>query len=145
MIAVDTNLLVYAHRKDSPWHQPANAAIRSLWEGAGSWALLWPCLHEFFGIATHPRLYRPASTILEATTQIDEWMSSPSVSTLGETDDYWPHLSAVLTQSKIIGPKVHDARIAALCHMHGVRELWTADRDFSQFAGLGVRNPLPDY
>jgi len=42
----------------------------------------------------------------------------------------------------VTGPQVHDARVAALCQLHGVRELWTADRDFSRFAGLVVRNPL---
>jgi uncharacterized protein len=44
----------------------------------------------------------------------------------------------------VIGPQVHDARVAALCRVHGVRELWTADRDFSRFPGLAVRNPLVD-
>jgi hypothetical protein len=37
---------------------------------------------------------------------------------------------------------VHDARIAALCRVNGVRELWSADRDFGRFADLVVRNPL---
>jgi predicted nucleic acid-binding protein len=37
---------------------------------------------------------------------------------------------------------VHDARIAALCVQHGVRELYSADRDFSRFPQIAVRNPL---
>jgi predicted nucleic acid-binding protein len=32
--------------------------------------------------------------------------------------------------------------VAALCRQHGVRELWSADRDFSRFVGLAVKNPL---
>lgn len=55
---------------------------------------------------------------------------------------YWPELRATLTAGRIVGPKVHDARIAALCRLHGVRELWSADRDFSRFPELRVRNPL---
>lgn len=43
---------------------------------------------------------------------------------------------------KIVGPRVHEARIAALCRQHGVRELWSADRDFKRFAGLRTVNPL---
>jgi len=43
---------------------------------------------------------------------------------------------------RIVGGQIHDARIAALCHLHEVKELWTADRDFSRFAGINVRNPL---
>jgi hypothetical protein len=42
----------------------------------------------------------------------------------------------------IAGPLVHDARIAAICLQHGVRELWTADRDFSRFPQLKTVNPL---
>jgi hypothetical protein len=29
-----------------------------------------------------------------------------------------------------------------LCQNHGVRELWTADRDFGRFPDLKVKNPL---
>ena len=42
MIAVDTNLLVYAHRKDSQWHAVAEPAVRSLAEGTAPWAIPWP-------------------------------------------------------------------------------------------------------
>jgi hypothetical protein len=45
---------------------------------------------------------------------------------------------------KIRGGMIHDARIAALCIHYGVRELWTADRDFSRFPGLKTRNPLAE-
>ena len=47
-----------------------------------------------------------------------------------------------LSDGRITGAQVHDARVAALCRQHGVRELWSADRDFSRFNGLAVVNPL---
>ena len=56
MIALDTNLLVYAHRRDSEWHAEATAAVRELAEGPAPWAIPWPCLHEFLAIVTHPRI-----------------------------------------------------------------------------------------
>jgi predicted nucleic acid-binding protein len=59
VIAVDTNLLVYAHRKDSQWHAAAASVVRSLAEGSAPWAIAWPCLHEFLAIVTHPRIYAP--------------------------------------------------------------------------------------
>jgi predicted nucleic acid-binding protein len=43
---------------------------------------------------------------------------------------------------KIAGAQVHDARIVALCLQHGVKELWSADRDFGRFPILAVVNPL---
>ena len=63
MIAIDTNLLVYAHRRDSGWHERAAAAVQELAEGRASWAVPWPCVHEFLAIVTHPRIYAPPSTI----------------------------------------------------------------------------------
>jgi len=61
---------------------------------------------------------------------------------LAEVEGYWSELRAALEAGRILGAQVHDARIAALCRLHGVRELWTADRDFGRFSGLRVRNPL---
>ena len=49
---------------------------------------------------------------------------------------------AVDTNLLVQGAIVHDARVAALCRYHGVRVLWSADRDFSRFPGLAVINPL---
>jgi hypothetical protein len=61
---------------------------------------------------------------------------------LAETEGYWPELRSALEHGRISGPQVHDARVAALCCDHGVRELWTSDRDFSRFPTLTVVNPL---
>jgi len=55
---------------------------------------------------------------------------------------YWPHLRDLLEVCRTVGPRVHDARVAAICRRHGVRELWTADRDFGRLSGLRTRNPL---
>lgn len=142
MIAVDTNILVYAHRKDSSFHQAAARVMKDLAEGRPAWAVPWACLHEFVGVVTHPRIYSPPSTRAEAIEQVDIWMESPSLSLLGENAGHWNALKAFVTAAKVTGSMIHDARIAAICASHGVRELWTADRDFSRFRGLAVRNPL---
>jgi len=142
VIAVDTNILVYAHREDSEWHQQAENSVRSLAEGLTAWAIPWPCVHEFLAIATHPRIFRTPTPIDSALDQIDAWLESPSLVILAEDENYWTTLRALIGQVRIGGPRVHDARVAALCLSHGVRELWTADRDFSLFHALRVRNPL---
>jgi len=61
---------------------------------------------------------------------------------LAEGLDHWTRLRDVLVSSRATGARVHDARIAAICLSHGVRTLWTADRDFSRFPELTIRNPL---
>lgn len=142
MIAVDTNILVYAHRRDAAFHGPAAEGVRRLAESRSAWAIPWPCLHEFFAVVTHPKIYAPPSTRAQAITQIQAWLGSPTLSLLSESVGYWDHLRDVLDTGNIAGPMVHDARIAALCANHGVRELWSADRDFSRFPTLTIRNPL---
>lgn len=142
MIAVDTNILVYAHRRDSPWHKVAATAIKGLAEGTATWAVPWHCVHELYAIVTHPRIYAPPTPVPQAARQVELWLASPSVVLLAEPEAHWTSLAPLLTAGKIAGPAVYDARIAALCLEHGVAELWTADRDFSRFPSLKTRNPL---
>jgi hypothetical protein len=142
MIAVDTNLLIYAHRADSPWHETASVQLRQLAESRRAWAIPWPCLHEFYSIVTHPRIYQPPTPRERALEQIEAWLESPSLVLIGEGNGYWEILRTLLEKGLIEGPKVHDARIAAICLVHGVRELWTADRDFGRFRDLQTHNPL---
>ena len=66
MVAVDTNILIYAHRADSPWHARADQVIAELAEGSSLWAIPWPCLHEFLAVVTHPRVYDPPTPPADA-------------------------------------------------------------------------------
>jgi len=142
MIAVDTNLLVYAHRTDAAEHAAALSVLRGLAEGRARWALPWPCIHEFIAIVTHPRIFSPPTPPPAALAQVDAWLESPVVTTLAESTGYWERLRDQIKTGAVAGARVHDARIAALCLHHGVRELWSADRDFGRFPQLAVRNPL---
>jgi toxin-antitoxin system PIN domain toxin len=142
VIALDANLLVYAHRIDTPFHAIASERVRELAEGKAAWAIPWPCLHEFYGVVTHRRVFSPPSTPEEAIAQIDIWMESATLHLLSETPTHWAHLRQLIITGQLQGPIIHDARIAALCLAHGVRELWSADRDFNRFPALRVRNPL---
>ena len=142
MIAVDTNILVYAHRSDSEFHARSAERVRALAEGRASWAIPWPCVYEFLAVVTHPRIYAPPSPLAKALDQVDAWLESPSLALLAETEGHYSGLRAVLESSRVQGPRVHDARIAALCLGHGVSELWSADRDFTRFTALRVVNPL---
>ena len=142
MIAVDTNILVYAHRQDSPWHNEAAAALRSLAEKRTAWAIPWPSIHEFLAITTHRKIYLPPSTLEQAKKQVESWCASPSLQLLAEGPAHWDRIITLMSAARISGSQVHDARIAALCLQHGVSELWTADRDFSRFPTLKTRNPL---
>jgi hypothetical protein len=142
VIAVDTNILVYAHREDSPFHAGAAGRLVELAESNAAWAIPWPCIHEFLAIVTHPRIYNPPTPSSAAIAQVDAWLESPTLVLISESDQHWAELRELVARGHVSGGRIHDARVAALCRQHGVRELWSADRDFSRFAGLTVVNPL---
>jgi toxin-antitoxin system PIN domain toxin len=142
VLAVDTNILVYAHRADSTWHDRADRVVQELAEGPASWAIPWPCLYEFFAIVTHPKIYRPPTPPRDAVVQIENWLESPTLVLLHESEGFWTMLTSLLGRSAVQGGAVHDARIAALCLHHGVKTLLSADRDFSRFPQLRTSNPL---
>lgn len=142
MIAVDTNLLIYALREESVWHASAHQALTDLAEAPGAWAIPAPCIHEFLAVATHPRIFSPPTPLNIALDFVSTLLKSPSLEVLSEGPGYWAVSNSLLRKAKVAGPKVHDARIAALCLHHRVSELWTADRDFGRFPELTTRNPL---
>ena len=150
MIAVDTNVLVYAHRREVREHARAHRAVAELAEGALPWAIPWPCLYEFWSVVTNPRIWREnASTPAEAWAQLEAWLGSPTLRLLAEADGegrqdqgFAAILGGLLQRPRVRGPVVHDARVAALCLFHGVEVLLSRDRDFALFPELKVRNPV---
>ncbi len=141
MIAVDTNILVYAHRADAPNHEAAALAIKRLAEGAAPWGIPWPCIHEFLSVTTNSRIFKQPSPPKTAILQVEIWMESPTLRLLSEPAGYWNELRRAFLDGKLAGTQVHDAHIHAICRASGVRELWSADRDFSRLRGLTVVNP----
>ena len=143
MIAVDTNLLVYAHRRESRNHETAAAVVRALAEGDNAWAIPWPCCYEFLSVVTNPRIWKDeATTPGRAWRQLAAWTASPSNRLIGETDDFLKILRRFVERPRVVGAVVHDARVAAICVSHGVEMLLTRDRDFSLFPELRTRDPI---
>jgi toxin-antitoxin system PIN domain toxin len=142
MIAVDSNLLVYAHRGEAEWNAEAYALLARLAEGRRAWGIPYPCIHEFLRNVTDPRIYGTPTPLDAAFEQVTAWAAGPTVRLLGEGGQHLDLLADVAQAGRVRGAMIHDARIAAICVEHGVRELWTADRDFSRFPALKARNPL---
>jgi uncharacterized protein len=142
MIAVDTNVLVYAHRAESAFHTAAYACLKQLAEGGQPWGLPVSCLHEFLAVVTNPKICSPASSYEQALAQVDAWLASPTAQVLHSGLQHWQVLSGLTRKAKLQGGQFHDARIAAICMENGVSLLWSADRDFGRFKGLKTVNPL---
>ena len=143
MIAVDTNVLVYAHRREAKEHGAARRTLADLAAGSDAWAIPWPCVYEFYSVVTNRRIWKDsASTQQQAWAQVEAWLGSPSLQLLSETRDFANVLSDLVKRPRVLGPVVHDARVAALCLAHGVAALLTRDRDFSLFPELVTSNPF---
>jgi hypothetical protein len=139
MIAVDTNILVYAYRDEFAQHSSARAAVRELAEGPSTWALPVFVLAEFLRVTTHRRILEPPADEREAVVFLDRLLESPRLRVLVPGEGYWPLLRAAVAEDGVRGTPVHDAAIVAVCREWGVTEILTEDRGFARFPEITVR------
>lgn len=137
MKAVDTNVLIYAHRGGLPQHAAAKALLIELAEGHERWAIPVFCLVEFLRVVTHPK-FIPMFTIDEAVDAVGRLLVSPSLEILFPGDRFLALLFEAMADAKATGNLVFDAQIVALCREAGVRELMTEDRDFRRFKSFAA-------
>ncbi len=135
MIAVDTNVLVYANRAELPLHAVARARLTELAEGTAQWGLPVVVVWGFVRIVTQP-IFDPPTPTDQAVEFVDRLLASPSVRVLGPGPRHWERLRTVLDQAQVRGGLVTDAVIVALCREYGVDTLLSNDRDFHRFPGL---------
>ena len=138
MIAVDTNILVHAHREDLPRHTRALEWLRHLAEGNVPWGLPVFCVGEFVRVVTHPRIMNPPSTLEEALSALDGLLQSPTVRVIAPGPRYPVLFGEAVRAADARGNLAFDAQIAAVCREHGVSRLLTLDRDFARFPGIHV-------
>jgi toxin-antitoxin system PIN domain toxin len=138
MIAIDTNVLVYAHRAETDLHKVALNHLTSLCEGNQPWALPVPCLSEFFRVVTHPKVFNPPTRLVDAIDFARSVTEAPSCRLLKPGNHYLDHLYSVMEQADARGNLVFDAQIVALCREHSISNVLTNDRDFERFDGISV-------
>jgi toxin-antitoxin system PIN domain toxin len=143
VVAVDTNVLVYAHRREVPEHDAALEVVRALAEGSEPWAIAWPSVYEFFSVVTNPKIWKQAaSSPDQAWAQLMSWFDAPGLNVLAESPGFATVLAGFARRARVRGPIIHDARIAAICVAHGVDKLLTRDRDFTLFPELVIEDPF---
>ncbi|MBM4319726.1 MAG: type II toxin-antitoxin system VapC family toxin [Deltaproteobacteria bacterium] len=138
MIAVDTNVLVYAHRTETNRHDCARQWLTSLAEGLIPWGLPVFCLGEFVRVVTHRRVFDPPSSVDQAMQAVRALLQSPSLRLLNPGPEYPLHFEEAVREGRAVGNLVFDAQIAAICREHGVETLLTDDHDFSRFPALRI-------
>lgn len=139
MIAVDTNVLIYAHRTETDLHAAAARELVFLAEGTTGWGLPVFCVGEFIRVVTHRRILNPPSTSPQAVSFLERVLASPSCRIVRPGPDFVSLLTAASLAASARGNLVFHAQIVALCREHGISTILTNDRDFRRFDSLRVR------
>lgn len=137
MIAIDTNIVIHAHRRASARHAEASAFLERLAEGGIPWGLPVPVIGEFMRHVTHRAGINPSS-IDEAAGVIDALVAAPTARVLSPGPHIWRTLRTVITAAGATGNLVHDAQIIAVCLEHGVDSIVSEDHGMRRFRGIRV-------
>ena len=142
MIAVDTNLLVYAHRAGLPEHPAARRALGWARNDIRGWGLALPCIAEFWSVVTHPASAGGPSTPQQAYNFLAALVIQAEASVWLPRDDFWDRLARLAVHLGVQGPRIFDLQIALTAFENGASELWTHDSGFLSVPGLPVYDPL---
>ena len=140
--AFDVNILLYASDSSSPYFERARSFIESCITQKEIFTVAWPTVMGYLRIATHPAVFDQPLSPDEAMANIETLLSLPHARFLSEEEGFWAVYRATTSEVPIRGNLVLDAHLAALLRYHGVKTLYTHDRDFLKFPFLDVRDPL---
>ena len=139
--SLDVNVLLYASDRSSDRHLRARRFVESCAAGPEILCLPWPTLMSFIRIATHPRIFSAPLSPDEALGNVSALLALPHVRAVSELDGFVDAYKHVAGETPVRGNLVPDAHIAAILFQHGVRTLYSNDRDFLKFPSLNLRDP----
>jgi toxin-antitoxin system PIN domain toxin len=143
VLAVDTNVLIYAADAASPFHSRCRAWLERQRSQSGAWYTTWPILYEFLRVTTHPRVMRQPWSAHQAWDFVTALLASPGLSVLVATERHRDVVDEVLAElPHLAGNLLHDTHTAVLMREHGIRRVCTRDTDFNQFPFLEVVDPV---
>jgi len=136
MIALDTNILVYAHRAGSLQHKSAIDLIERALENPSGWGISSSCLSEFWGVVTHSSCSGGASTPREARMFIDQLVDDGGGQVWHPGAGFGMRLLQKAEEMRVSGPRIFDLQIALMAYENGARQLWSYDANFIRLPGL---------
>ena len=140
--SLDVNLLLYSSDIYSPFHVEARSFLESCMSRHDILYLSWPTIMGYLRMATHPSIFDEPLTPEEAMANVETLLNLPQCRCLAEDDGFWETWRATAGEVPVRGNLVPDAHLATLLRFHGVRRLYTHDRDFRRFDFLDVQDPL---
>lgn len=140
--SLDVNILLYASDQSSDRHVAARRFLDECAAEPDLLCLTWPTLMSYLRIATHPQIFTAPLAPADALANVAALLSLPQVRPVSELDGFLEAYAHVTGDAIIRGNLVPDAHLAAVLFQHGVRTLYSNDRDFRRFEGLDVRDPF---
>jgi predicted nucleic acid-binding protein len=142
VIAIDTNLLVYAHRSGLAEHRAAKRAIQKASEDARGWGIPFPCIAEFWSVVTHPESAGGGSPPFKAQAFLRALVLEAGAKVWTSSDGCWERVTKLAVDLGVRGPRIFDLQIALTAFDNGATEIWTHDRGSLTVAGIALRDPL---
>jgi len=142
MIAVDTNLLIYAHRAGLAEHRAARRVIQKASGDYRGWGIALPSIAEFWSVVTHPACKGGPSTAQQAHSFLRALIVEAGAVVWLTREGFWERLLRLAAELRVQGPRIFDLQIALAAFENGASEIWTHDRNFVAFPGLRVHDPL---
>ena len=142
MIAIDTNLLIYAHRSGLAEHRAAKRALQKASEDARGWGIPFPCIAEFWSVVTHPESAGGGSAPSKARDFLRALVPEAGAKVWTPSEGCWERVTSLAVNLGVRGPRVFDLQIALTAYDNGATEIWTHDRGFLTVAGMALRDPL---
>lgn len=140
--SVDVNVLLYASDRSSRRFEAARQFLDSCVTSPEVFCLAWPTLMSYVRIATHPRIFTTPLSPAEAMNNIEALLGLPHVRAISEREGFLEAFAHVASGVTVRGNLVPDAHVATILFQHGVRTLYSKDRDFTKFESLDVRDPF---
>jgi toxin-antitoxin system PIN domain toxin len=140
--SIDLNLLLYAVDEDSPQHAKSKSFLKTILMSEEICVLTWKTVYGFLRIATHPGIFRNPLTTVDAVENIQSLLDHIRVEPIGCNQDSWLIFVRLTQEFPIKGNLIADAVVAATLETHGVKKLYTRDRDFRKFIFLKPIDPL---
>jgi uncharacterized protein len=143
MRCVDVNVLVYAHRPESPDHDGHRAWLDRARSERQPLGLPDATASGFIRVVTHPKIFREPTPLALALDFVDALRQSPATVPLQPGERHWAIFSDLCRQVGATGNVAPDAYLAAFAVENGATFM-TADRGFTRFPALDVGHPLDD-
>jgi predicted nucleic acid-binding protein len=141
MIAIDTNLLIYAHRSATSEHRAARQAIEAALNQRGGCGITLPSIAEFYSVVTHPAATGRPSSAKSAAGFLAS-LREAGVEELAPGAAFSTRLVQLAADLGVVGARIFDLQIGLCALDGGATELWTHDAGFVKIPGLSIRDPL---